>query len=65
MYFEESVSIYDFFDIKNKLKAGVKLDQINQMSLLFLKLMITSDNLNRSTRVIELYDLPWRKILRG
>lgn len=60
--FEETLHIYDFIDIKKQLKSGKKLEQINQMSLLFLKLMISS--INDQKVIVDFDQLPFKKIIR-
>lgn len=42
MRFEETISVYDFVDIKKLLRVGKKLKEINEYSLLFVKLMIST-----------------------
>ena len=63
MKFEETLHIHDFVDIKKQLKNGKKLEEINQMSLLFLKLMVSS--ISEEKVIVELDELPFKKILRG
>lgn len=46
LYFEETISIYDLVDVRKKLKQGSSLQEINQMSLLFLKLMLSPGSNN-------------------
>lgn len=60
--FEETLHIHDFIDIKKQLKNGKKLEEINQMSLLFLKLMVSS--ISEEKVIVELDELPFKKILR-
>ena len=60
--FEETLHIHDFVDIKKQLKNGKKLEEINQMSLLFLKLMVSS--ISEEKVIVELDELPFKKILR-
>lgn len=60
--FEETLNIYDFINIKKQLKSGKKLDEINQMSLLFLKLMISA--VSDPKMIVELDHLPLKKIIR-
>ena len=63
-WFEETVGLFDFIDVKKKLREGKKLGEMNGLSLLFLKMMIFSKN-EHEDKVVELSEVPWRKIIRG
>lgn len=40
------------------------MEEINKYSLLFLKLMIADKNRSQC-KIVELSEVPWKKILRG
>lgn len=62
--FEETISVYDFVDIKKLLRAGKKLKEINEYSLLFLKLMISTGIAARKMEVVRMKDLPYEKVIK-
>lgn len=55
----------DFVNVKALLKQGQTLQKLNTYSLLFAKLMVSNSYRDQSLSVVELSDLPWRKVLRG
>ena len=65
MRFEETVSVYDFVDIKKMLRAGKKLKEINEFSLLFVKLMISTGASAKKMQVFSIKDLPLDKVVKG
>ena len=64
MRFEETVSVYDFVDIKKLLRAGKKLKEINDFSLLFVKLMISTGAATKKMQVFMIKDLPFDKVVK-
>lgn len=64
MRFEETISVYDFVDIKKLLRAGKKLKEINEFSLLFVKLMISTGAANKKMQVFRIKDLPFDKVVK-
>lgn len=64
LYFEETISIYDFVDIKKLIKAGKTMQQINQFSLLFLKLMISTAVQKKKLAITEAKDIPFEKLIK-
>ena len=55
--------MYDFIDIKSLLKCGKKVQDINELSLLFLKLMISVAVSTKKIRIIEVKDVPFNKLI--
>lgn len=62
--FEETISVYDFVDIKKMLRAGKKLKEINEFSLLFVKLMISTGAAAKKMQVYKIKDLPFDKVVK-
>jgi hypothetical protein len=57
--FEETIHVHDFIDIKQLIKAGKTMQDISDLSLLFLKLMISSAAGSKKLVVLEGKDLPY------
>lgn len=62
--FEETIHVHDFIDIKQLIKAGKTMQDIADLSLLFLKLMISSTVSSKKSVITEAKDLPYEKIIK-
>jgi hypothetical protein len=57
--FEETIHVHDFIDIKQLIKAGKTMQDIADLSLLFLKLMISTAASSGKLVIMEAKDLPY------
>lgn len=57
--FEETIHVHDFIDIKQLIKSGKSMQDISDLSLLFLKLMISSAAAGKKLGILEGKDLPY------
>lgn len=56
--------MFDFVDVRNRLKLGHSLESVQKGSLLFLKLMLENTD-DENYRIFPLKEMPWKKVLRG
>lgn len=57
--FEETIHVHDFIDIKQLIKSGKNMQDISHLSLLFLKLMLSSAATSKKLVILEGKDLPF------
>ena len=62
--YQETVCMFDFVNVKEKLRSGQSIENIEKGSLLFLKLMLSNKN-DSNNKIVPLYELPWKKVIQG
>jgi hypothetical protein len=62
--FEETISIYDFVEIGKLLKSGKSMSEINELSLLFLKLMIATSLTTKRLKIWRVGEFPYSKLIK-